>query len=202
MAVSKAQVIGILELINVNYPTNRYQMTDALIDTWHACLGHYDLEAITAAVYKTISKSKFPPQIADINAEMKGLLIMGLPSEGEAWELAKDAVDFCGLSRYENGERRLGDNPLVLKAVNQLGGLEAIDNAEKMDVVRGQFMRIYRDLKERTVENSLSSVQIRQAAQIMGQSAQASIEGEKAQDEGANEQALTLARKWRTKTNA
>lgn len=199
MATSKAEIIQILELINVNYPNNRYQISDTLINTWCACLGHYDPLALGAAVYKTIGKSKYPPQIADINAEMKGLLVMGLPSEGEAWELAKDAVDFCGLARYENGEKRLESNPLVLKAVKQLGGLQAIDNADNMDVVRGQFLRIYRDLKDRTVEQGISSPAIHAAALELGHKAQLSIEAKTENEGGAevSEQAKQLATKWR-----
>ena len=184
MPVSKPQILQLLKLINTNYPNNKYEVTDGLVNTWQALLGHYDFTAIQAATMKTFGTCKFPPVAADIIGELKGLMALGLPSKGEAWEIACDAVAYCGLARYEKGERVLTDrSPLVLEAVKQLGGLQAIDEANNAEVIRGQFMRIYEELLGRTVERGVTSPAVLEAARLLGHSAQRMLTGGGADDD-------------------
>lgn len=165
-----------MKLINTTYPANKYEIDDTLVSAWHTIFGHYDETALKAAALKTFTKCKFPPVPADITSELKGLMYQGLPSKGEAWEAARDAVDYCGLCRYEKGEAILkGRAPIILKAVNQLGGLRAIDECDKEEIIRGQFMRIYEELLARTVEEGVTSPAVMEAARLMGQGAQKAL---------------------------
>lgn len=174
----------LLKLINTTYPANKYEISDSLVNTWHVIFGHYDEMALKAATLKTFTKCKFPPVPADITSELRGLMYQGLPSKGEAWEAARDAVDYCGLCRYEKGEAILKDKaPIILKAVNQLGGLRAIDEADKEEIVRGQFMRIYEELLARTVEEGVTSPAVLEAARLMGHGAQRMLTGGGGEDD-------------------
>jgi len=57
-----------------------------MVNTWHGSLGHYDLDTLKLAAHRTIATCKFPPTVADINNALKELVLLGLPTAGEAWE--------------------------------------------------------------------------------------------------------------------
>lgn len=175
MALTKDQITTLLELINSSYPNNKYVLSPALINTWQMAIGHYDMATLQAAIAKTIANVKYPPTCADINLEMRALYSMGLPSEGEAWAAVDDAKDYHDFADYSPCDAHVP--PIVAEAVRLIGGWPAIDYADNKDVIRGQFIRFYRELKERTIERGITSPQIQGVAarldlQVQGQIAE------------------------------
>ena len=177
--MDKKQTAQLLKLINQNYPANKYEVSPMLIDLWHACLGHYDIEMIQQAAYRTFTRKQFPPTVADIVNEVKGMFNAGLPSEGEAWEQVDYAKDL-GRIKYPYKDWTLADKyvaPIVKRAVELMGGWEAVDRSNNLDIFRSQFVKFYRELKERTIDEQTMAPAMRDRVKQLGYEAQRSLTG-------------------------
>ena len=194
MATTKAQTIQLLNLINEAFPNNKYRITDSLVNLWEACLGHYDMVALETATYQVLARSKFPPTIADINNELKALISAGLPSEGEAWEQVDYAKDL-GRIKYPYKDWTLADKyvaPIVRKAVELMGGWEAVDRSNNLDIFRSQFVKFYRELKDRTIDDQMMAPAMRDRVKQLGHEAQRSLTGSTAERSDERVAAITL----------
>lgn len=168
---TKQEILVIFDMINANYPNNKYELSEPLIDIWHMLLGHYSLIDLQTAVLRTLDTSKYPPTAADISEAMRGLVGLGIPGEGEAWHIVSDAILYCGLGRYHKGEERLKPYPLIVHAVEQIGGLQAIDEADNTEVIRGQFMRIYSVIRKQAQDTMFIPPLVLERAKALGKQA-------------------------------
>ncbi len=108
-------------------------------------LADLPIAALERAVPTIIRTSEFFPTIRTIR-EAVAELTLELPNEHEALEQINARVAW---GRKE--ERLRGDapeiHPLVLRALNLVGGWPALRSAEKPSVMTGQFLRLYRELR-------------------------------------------------------
>lgn len=192
--MDKKQTAQLLKLINQNYPANKYEVSPMLIDLWYACLGHYDIETIQQAAYRTFTRKQFPPTVADIVNELKTLISAGLPSEGEAWEQVDYAKDL-GRIKYPYKDWTLADRyvaPIVKRAVELMGGWEAVDRSNNLDIFRSQFVKFYRELKDRTIDEQTMAPAMRDRVKQLGYEAQKSLTGSTAERNDERVAAITL----------
>ena len=110
MALGRKDIIQLIALINSNYPANKYEPTEMMVDMWLATLGHYNMETLKLAVFRTISTCKFPPTVSDINNALKELFLIGLPSSGEAWELVMKQIGNDGYKTMYAPYKYANDN--------------------------------------------------------------------------------------------
>lgn len=188
------QIIGTL---NLAYPTTKYETTEQMIDLWIGLLGHYEIETLKLAVLQTISKSKFPPTIADINDGMRSLLGAGLPTAGEAWAMADDAKDYRTFDDYSACDHHVPE--IVARAVQQLGGWEILLTNGKRDFIRGQFMDIYEGLRAQKIESSIASPEFHKAAKQILSPERKAITGENGKSKLGNSEVAELAAGWKVK---
>ena len=193
---TRADIIKLLIMINVNFPNNKYDVDGPMPDTWYAMLGHFDLPTLQAALYKALETCKYPPTVADLRGALHDLVSQGLPSAGDAWSKAWDAVGWRRFDDYSRCEGHV--DALTLKAVNLMGGFEALDNADNADVLRGQFTRTYNELKNRVIDEQLTSPMVLKVALALADGAECEVamltDG---QEEMTSPEVKRLAGDWR-----
>lgn len=129
------------------------------------------LDVVTAAVYGLIKRSRFMPSIADITEECAEISLR-LPREAEALAQLE--------ARMAWGREREGEppeiHPLVRTALEHVGGYHAFRSTDNPAVVRGQFLKLYRDLRGSTIRDyqTAPAPQLEQAFPLLSPNRQVS----------------------------
>lgn len=101
-------------------------------------------EVVCAAVRHIRRTSEWFPTVAAIRQEAAERML-ALPSEADALTQIE--------ARVQWGREQRGDapfvHPLVKEAVDHVGGFYSMRSAEEPTVIRGQFLRLYRELRSR-----------------------------------------------------
>lgn len=124
---------------------------------WHELISHIEIETALIIVKRWASINKWSPTVSDVLDEYNKITGPEIVDEGQAWLLAKKY-------HYRNyfgpgvkvGEKDNIDIPKeVIEAVRQITH-EAIMMSENEDVLRSNFLSIYRLIKNRSnIENRL-----------------------------------------------
>lgn len=106
--------------------------------------------AFDDAVSELTRTSQFFPTVSEIR-ETVAERTLGLPGEAAALEQVAARLSWA---RVDDSERT-GDPPpidgLVRQALDGVGGFSAFRTSDRPDVVRGQFLRLYRDLRSNAI---------------------------------------------------
>lgn len=97
-------------------------------------------------VDELIRTSRFFPTVAEIR-EAAAERTLGLPSEAEALEQIKARQRWARDPEILDPADPPTLHPLVREAVDHVGGWHAFRASDRAEVVRGQFLRLYRDLR-------------------------------------------------------
>jgi hypothetical protein len=127
---------------------NRQGVDDALIDDYLRELEDVPVKVLDVAVEKLIEEQTQPwfptlGLILQTCAEVK----LGLPVEHEALGGVDGLVEWARGPNLERDERPPAVHPLVRQALRQVGGTAAFRSSEAPAVIRGQFVRAYRELR-------------------------------------------------------
>lgn len=127
-------------LVNFNYSAD-----DTVISIAYEIVGNCDTEVLSAALKKTVTKSKYQIEISDVLKEINAL--SGI-SENEleytanqAWERLTSLLLSYGLNRSF-----LFENTVISAVVEAFGGLEAFYALDFNDFNKSKFVRYYLDL--------------------------------------------------------
>lgn len=150
--MKKTEVVQLLAVINAAFPN--MQITETTVELWHELLGDLDFELAKAAVKKLILESPYPPTIADIR---KHVMEITTPPEdridaAEAWGEVIRAIWHHGY--YCEKEALESMSPRTAKVVRYMGWRE-ICLSEDINVVRGQFIKMYNAVVERERQERL-----------------------------------------------
>lgn len=128
------------KLVNYNYDAD-----DTVISIAYEILGNCDPEVLSAALKKTVTKSKYQIAVSDVLKEINAL--SGI-SENEieynanqAWERLTSLLLSYGLNRSF-----LFENTAISAVVEAFGGLEAFYALDFNDFNKSKFVRYYLDL--------------------------------------------------------
>jgi hypothetical protein len=142
-----SETAKILAIITTAYP-EKFQVDDTKIKLWGTLLKDFSYEIVNIAVQKHITTSPYVPAISDIRNQVIDIIT---PEEekidaGEAWGEVVRAISLYGTYRQEEAKQTL--SPKVLQVIRYMGW-QAICHTENIDVVRGQFVKIYNSVTQR-----------------------------------------------------
>jgi hypothetical protein len=84
----------------------------------------------------------------------------GLPTAGESWGAVIGSFErMPGGNMCGGGRGPILDHPLVIKAINEMGGYKAIDYDEQMPA-RVQFMKLYQALLDKEITKAVQPPQV------------------------------------------
>lgn len=108
-------------------------------------------ETLEAAVSEVIRTSDHFPRVRAVR-EAAARILLQLPSESEALSQIESRMRW---SRESEGER--GDapavSPIVLKALDHVGGFHAFRSSDEPGVVRGQFLRLFKGMRDDAIRD-------------------------------------------------
>lgn len=127
----------------------REKVTSQRLELLVSELADLQAEAVAAAVTETIRKSEFFPTIAALR-KAAAEFMLGLPSEPAALAQVEARLAWARKPEAERGEPP-EVHPLVREALDQVGGWHAFRAVEEATIVRGQFLRLFRELRATTI---------------------------------------------------
>lgn len=141
------------ELANA-YP--RQAVPDATVMVYLRALQDVPPAELERAIRALIRESRFFPAVSEI-LERVAELALALPSEPDALAQIEARMRWARLPEREQGDPPVV-HPLVLEALARVGGWHTFRNAEDATVIRGQYGRLYRDLRA-------SAIRLRQSGE-------------------------------------
>ena len=146
--MTKAETSKIMAILRVAYPGYYRDTSDAdakaAINLWHTMLGNHPYNLVEAAIYSCIAASKWPPTVAEVNAEITQLTGPEEMTEMEAWSLVAKALTNSGYEAKKEFEalprpiQRVLGSPAILREWAMLPAREV------QTVVASNFQRSYR----------------------------------------------------------
>lgn len=112
-------------------------------------LSDLPIDALERAGRALIRTSEFFPTIRALR-EAVAEATLGLPSEADALTQIEQRMAWTRTTRTEEPPAL---HPLVREALTHVGGWHALRSAEKPEVVRGQFLRLYREIRGHAIRD-------------------------------------------------
>ncbi|WP_053983401.1 replicative helicase loader/inhibitor [Niameybacter massiliensis] len=138
--MTKEQCDDILVMLKACYPNFKLELNSKESKYWIACLIDLEFEKAFIAAQQLTKTSKWAPSIAEIRAAYTELLLPDLVDAEQAWGMVVQAINKHG--GIYSTDAAMNELPRqVQEAVKWIGGIRAISQAEKPDVLRGQFTR-------------------------------------------------------------
>lgn len=155
--LSNENIGEMIDLLESNYGEKAFpQDPEKLAKTvklWKVMFQDDDPREVLIAVKDCIATLTFPPKVADIKSRISRNRLAGIPSEIEAWEMVRNAVDDA-TSRAE-AQKAFDVLPdLVRRTVGSYSTLRAwrtIPDEQFETVIMSQFGRVYREKREQLV---------------------------------------------------
>jgi Loader and inhibitor of phage G40P len=149
--MKSAEVAKLLAVIASAYPA--FEVTDLKHQVWHEMLSDLDYQVANAAVKLHLASSRFAPTIAEIR-EQAVVAVSGPALTGtEAWGEFIAAVR--QYSPYSDRDYCEGMRPLT-RAVAEAFGLGNAAMSDNVDVLRGQFLKMFEQLSRRNNVEALA----------------------------------------------
>lgn len=108
-------------------------------------LSDLPLDELAEAVSDVIRTDQWFPRVADLRQRVAERRL-ALPSEAEALEQISARTEWARLDDDMRGEPPV-IHPAVLRALRLVGGAHAFKAADEPTVVRGQLLRLYREIR-------------------------------------------------------
>lgn len=108
---------------------------------------------LEAAVREMIRTKDFFPTVRELR-EAVAERALALPGEAAALEQVHARVAWARVDEADRDGDPPAVHPIVLDALAQVGGFAAFRTADEPGVVRGQFLRIFRDMRARAVREA------------------------------------------------
>lgn len=99
-------------------------------------------DVLSAAFTKAAQMSEFFPTLKSVRTAIAEILVGGIPTAEEAWE----QVSFWVKSEHTLTE------PLIIRVVEMMGGWRYFSTTQDIGVARGQFLKMYNNLRLRHIE--------------------------------------------------
>jgi hypothetical protein len=143
-------ITKILDAISLSYP-GRFEATTEMIRIWQGILGDLEAIAVRTAVLDLVSRSKYPPCVAEVREVAVSLSsgTLAPPTGYEAWERIQGLCDGSGRIQLEDlseDERR---------ALKFIGGTTAVKTSKSISYDRRDFIAAYESfVAKRRIETS------------------------------------------------
>ena len=137
--MNRTETAQLLTLIAETY-NQKFELSESKVEAWHSLLQDLDWPLAQAAVKRHILTSKWPPTVAEIREASVEMSQPPRLTALEAWGRVLDAIRVYGWPREAEALEAMG--PEVAAVVRRFGWME-LCMAEKADVIRGQFTRLW-----------------------------------------------------------
>ena len=158
--MTRAETAKILAVLAASYP--KFEVDDLKVRVWHEMLGDLDYVTANMAAKKLILENTFAPSIAEVRKAAKEILNPDGMTAAEAWGEVERAVRTYGY--YRETEALESMSPSVAKVVEYIGWQNICLN-EEPGVIRGQFLKMYQQVRERDRREMLLPADLRQGIQ-------------------------------------
>ena len=139
--MNKQEVAQILAVLSAGFPNA--QVTKETARVYFEVLSDLDAPQVSQAIGVLLRTSEWFPSAATIRKTTMELSGRLAPSSGDAWGAVVAEVSKSGL----DGGCHI-DDP-VIKATVRAIGWRAICLSERQDVIRGQFVKMYEEMKRK-----------------------------------------------------
>jgi hypothetical protein len=163
--VSPAETARLLAVVAAAYPS--FEVDEIRHRVWTETLGDLDYELASLAVRRHIASSKWPPAVAEIREHAFALSSPDHLSGAEAWGELMGAVRRFGYYAEVEGLASLSPET---RQVAELIGWRDINLCEEVDVLRGQFLRMYQQVEQRAQREAFLPAGLRSGALESGES--------------------------------
>ena len=159
--MNKKETVALFGLISALFPRDeKFAQADKMMVTaWADMLADIPLDRAKEAVRYAVATSPFPPSICEIRNYAVKISDNSFRSPEEAWKIACDTMRKYGCSRYMNYTTGMTDYDRAKKncpedvwKVMELMGYRDMCMSENKDVLRGQFMKIWKNQADREHE--------------------------------------------------
>jgi hypothetical protein len=160
-----AEIAELLTLIAAAWP--RFEPDDAKVILWSELFADVDFEVAKVALKKLMLLNTFPPSVAELRQAVMDVKMPDKLSAPEAWGLTLKAIHIYG---YYREAEALESLPEQVAEVVRWMGWQSICMSDNVDVVRGQFMRMYETQQKRDREQAVLPTGLRDAIARIGAS--------------------------------
>ena len=159
--MNRKETIATFALISSLFPRDDKfaNATKEMISAWNEMLADIPFDTVKAAIKAAVATSPFPPSICEIRNYAVKITENSFRSPEEAWKIACDTMRKYGCSRYMNYTTGMTDYDRAKKncpedvwKVMELMGYRDMCMSENKDVLRGQFMKIWKNQADREHE--------------------------------------------------
>jgi hypothetical protein len=158
--MSPAEVSKLLPVLAAAY--SNFVVDNLQHRLWSDMLADLDYRLAVLAVRRHIATSRFAPTIAEIREHAVALSTRGEVTGAEAWGELMQAIRHHGY--YHEVEGLASLSPSTRRVAEMLTWRE-INLCENVDVLRGQFLRMYDQVRNREAREAMIPPELRQAAQ-------------------------------------
>lgn len=154
--MKRSEAAKLLAVVAASYPN--FEPDEVKLGVWTEMLGDLDYPTANMAVRRHIATSRFAPTVAEIREQA---MIAGGHEEvtaTEAWGELMQAVRHHGY--YHEREALAEMNPETRRVVERITWRE-VNMCENLDVLRGQFLRMYETMAGRSRREALCPPAIR-----------------------------------------
>lgn len=134
----------IVAVLAAAYP--RFVADESTHAVWHEMLSDLDYSVVSLAVKQCILQNTFPPAISEVRKAAVRIMFPQRSTAAEAWEVVNRALDKYGY--YQPSEGMASLSPLAARGVRAIGWT-SMCLSQNLSVERGQFIRIYDEMRER-----------------------------------------------------
>lgn len=160
--MAPSEVAKLLAVIAAAYPG--FEVDETRHRLWCEMVGDLDYQVAAMAVRRHIGTSRFAPTVADIREQSLAAAGDEVITAAEAWGELMQAVRRYGYYRAEEGLASLSPET---RRVAEMITWRGINLSENLDVLRGQFMRMYQMVHERAQRERQLPENVREAIRRM-----------------------------------
>jgi hypothetical protein len=161
----KSEVMKILAVISEMY--QKFEVNEVKGQLFFELLGDLEYAVVQMAVKKYMLTSEFPPTVADIRKLAIEIINPDMLVTGaDAWGEVTKAMQNYGSWRVNEALESMNEKTRqVVKCI----GFQNICMTENIDVMRGQFMKMYSQVDERSKTEMLLPPTLNEQIKALGQ---------------------------------
>jgi hypothetical protein len=148
--MSPSETAKLLAVIAAAYPT--FDVDELKVQVWADMIGDLDYRLANVALRRHIALSRFAPSIAEIREQAAAVAEPEGITGAEAWGELMEAIHRHGY--YHEAEALASMSPETAQVATLIGWRE-INSTTEIDVLRGQFLRMYGQVRDRAKRDAL-----------------------------------------------
>ena len=147
--MTKKEMAVILKILTDTFKD--FEANDSKFAIWYELLGDLDFKIVKIAVEKLIIQSPYVPAISDIRKQVVEIMHPSIDAT-DAYGEVRRAIKEYG---YDYAPEAFGSMSPLTRKVCEYIGWQNICLSEEPSVIRGQFLKMYEQLREREQKEML-----------------------------------------------